>query len=168
MLHHPFHQKVWYKQGVIYLTLSHLEDLCNTWYYQRKKVEKQIKIIMLKRNYKDENSMFLNIKSKSKAWITKIAHHNVSLRSSSKIRDRGRKAGGDANIIHRICCPFGLFHPCDLLLSHLHYNFWKKKIVTLSRVIGIIMREFYTQKFGFEVLGDNIKVFYKQGWHYWG
>ena len=35
--------------------------------------------------------------------------------------------------------------------------------MTLSRVIGIITREFYTRKFGFEVLGDNIKVFYKQG-----
>ena len=35
--------------------------------------------------------------------------------------------------------------------------------MTLSRVIGIITREFYTIEFGFEVLGDNIKVFYKQG-----
>ena len=49
------------------------------------------------------------------------------------------------------------FHPYYLLLSQLHY-----RIVTLSRVIGIIMREFYTRKFGFEVLGDNIKVFHKQ------
>ena len=43
-----------------------------------------------------------------------------------------------------------------------------EKIVTLSRVVGITTREFYTRKFGFEVLGDNIKVFYKQGWHYRG
>jgi hypothetical protein len=27
-------------------------------------------------------------------------------------------------------------------------------------VIGIIKREFYTKKFGFKLLGDNIKVFY--------
>ena len=54
------------------------------------------------------------------------------------------------------------FHPCHLLLSHLHYTLWIKTM-TLSRVIGIITREFYTRKFGFEVLGDNIKVFYKQG-----
>ena len=36
----------------------------------------------------------------------------------------------------------------------------EKKIVTLSRVVGIITKEFYTRKFGFEALGDNIKVFY--------
>ena len=35
--------------------------------------------------------------------------------------------------------------------------------MTLSRVIGIITKEFYTKKFGFEVFGDNIKVFYEQG-----
>ena len=41
--------------------------------------------------------------------------------------------------------------------------------MTLSRVIGIITREFYTRKFNFEVLGDNIMVFYyKQGSHYQG
>ena len=38
-----------------------------------------------------------------------------------------------------------------------------KKLVTISRVIGIITREFYTNNFGFEVWGKNIKVFYKQG-----
>ena len=47
-------------------------------------------------------------------------------------------------------------------------KFGKKKIVTLSRVIGIITREFYTMKIGFKLVGDNIKVFYKQGWHYRG
>jgi hypothetical protein len=31
-----------------------------------------------------------------------------------------------------------------------------KKIVTLSRVIGIITRDFYTKKIGFKLLGDNI------------
>ena len=35
-----------------------------------------------------------------------------------------------------------------------------EKIVTLSRVIGIIRREFYTKKIGFKLLGQNIKVFY--------
>jgi hypothetical protein len=35
--------------------------------------------------------------------------------------------------------------------------------MTLSREIGIITREFYTIKFGIGVLGDNIKVFYRQG-----
>ena len=61
--------------------------------------------------------------------------------------------------------PFGYYylsihasHPY-LILSHLHYGFWKK-IVTLSRVIGIITGEFYTKKIGFNLLGDNIKVFY--------
>ena len=32
--------------------------------------------------------------------------------------------------------------------------------MTLSRVVGILTRKFYTRKFGFEVLGDNFKVFY--------
>jgi hypothetical protein len=32
--------------------------------------------------------------------------------------------------------------------------------VTLSRVIGIITREFYAEKIGFKLLGDNINVFY--------
>ena len=36
--------------------------------------------------------------------------------------------------------------------SHTLQNF-EKKIVTLSRVIGTILKEFYTRKFGFEVLG---------------
>ena len=38
-------------------------------------------------------------------------------------------------------------------------------IMTLLRVRyrWIITRELYTRKFGYEVLGDNIKVFYKQG-----
>jgi hypothetical protein len=36
-------------------------------------------------------------------------------------------------------------------------NFGKKLM------IGIITREFYTINFGFKVLGDNIKAFYKQG-----
>ena len=35
--------------------------------------------------------------------------------------------------------------------------------MTLSRVIGIVTREFYTRKFTFKVLGVNIKVLYKQG-----
>ena len=34
--------------------------------------------------------------------------------------------------------------------------------MTLLRVIGIITREFYARKFGFEILGDNIKVFYNK------
>jgi hypothetical protein len=57
--------------------------------------------------------------------------------------------------------PLHTIHPY-LILSHLHYRFWEK-IVTLLRVIGIIMREFYTKKIGFKLLGDNIKVFYQQG-----
>ena len=46
---------------------------------------------------------------------------------------------------------------------HTYTTYFGKELVTLSRVIGIITREFYTRKFGFEVVGDNIKVFYKQG-----
>ena len=41
------------------------------------------------------------------------------------------------------------FHPYYLLLSNLHYKFGK--IVTLSRAIGIITREFYTMKIGFKL-----------------
>jgi len=50
------------------------------------------------------------------------------------------------------------FHPYHLLLSHLHYKFWKK-IVTLSSVIVILTREFYTMEIGFKLLCDNIKVY---------
>jgi hypothetical protein len=32
--------------------------------------------------------------------------------------------------------------------------------MTLSRVIGIITREFYTKTIGFKLLDDSIKVFY--------
>ena len=46
------------------------------------------------------------------------------------------------------------FHPYYLLSLHLNYRFGKK--VTLSRVIGIITREFYTMEIGFKLLGDNI------------
>ena len=75
-----------------------------------------------------------------------------------------RKAGGDADDIHRICCPSGLFHPYYLFMITLTLHILEeKRMMTLSRVIGIITREFYTRKFGFEVLGDNVKVFYEQG-----
>ena len=157
--------------------------------------------------------MFLNIKSNSKAWITKIAHHNVSLRSGKDLSLETKKLlmshcfvdvkcatpilmslswifsipnnswvlkiwepwlaikfkiqeERPTSSIYFVVHP-AFFHPYHLLLSHLHYKFWKK-IVTLSRVIGIITREFYTRNFGFKVLGDNIKVFYKQWWHYRG
>ena len=36
MSHHPFHQKKWYKQGVTFFIMSHFEDLCIMWYYQKK------------------------------------------------------------------------------------------------------------------------------------
>ena len=78
MSHHPFHQKEWYKQGVTYLIMSHFEDLCIMWYYQKKKVENQNKLQCTKENNKHETSMFLNVKSKSKLWITTRVHHNVS------------------------------------------------------------------------------------------
>ena len=44
---------------------------------------------------------------------------------SFKKGDPGRKAGEDANVLHRICCPSSLFHPYYLILSHLHYKIWK-------------------------------------------
>ena len=66
-----------------------------------------------------------------------------------------------------IYCPSGLFSSILVVMITLTTQIWKKenKVVILSRVIGIITREFYTIKFGFEVLGDNVKVFHKQGWH---
>ena len=148
------------------------------------------------------------MKSNSKAWITKIAHQNVSLRSGKDLSLETKKllvSHCFADIHIKCATPIlmslswifsipydsivletwgpwvavkfkssiqfvvhpAFVHPYCLLLSHLHYKFWTKKI-TLSRVIGIITRESYTIKFGFVVLGDNIKVFYKQGWHYLG
>ena len=65
-----------------------------------------------------------------------IAHHNVSLRSGKDLSLETniapnvtlfcQKVDGDANVIHKICCPSCLFHPNYLLLSNLHYKFWKK------------------------------------------
>ena len=76
--------------------------------------------------------------------------------------DQSGKVGEDADIIHRICCPSGLFSSILLVIITLTLQILEK-IVTLSRVIGIITREFYIMKIGFKLLGDNIKVFYKQG-----
>jgi hypothetical protein len=63
--------------------------------------------------------------------------------------------------------PFGYYNlsiqPSHTIHPYLIITFTLKileKIVTLSRVIGIITREFYTKKIGFKLLGDNIKVFY--------
>ena len=69
------------------------------------------------------------------------------------------EAGEDADVIHRICCPSGLFSSMLLVIITLTLQILKKN-VTLSRVIVIITREFYTMENGFKLLGDNIKVFY--------
>ena len=65
-----------------------------------------------------------------------------------------------------------IVHPAFFIHITCYYytytTYFGKEKVTLSRVVGIITRKFSTQKFGFKVLGDNIKVFYKQGWHYRG
>ena len=79
-----------------------------------------------------------------------------------------QKAGGEANVVHRMCCPSGIFYPYYLLLSHLHYRFFWGGNNDIIKDDGLITTEFYTIKFGFEVLGDNIKVSYKQGRHYRG
>jgi hypothetical protein len=71
--HHPFHHKVWYKQCVTYLIMSHFEDLCIKWYYKKIRWNKH------------KTSMFLNVKSNSKLWITTRAHHNVSLTSGKDL-----------------------------------------------------------------------------------
>ena len=129
--------------------------------------------------------MYLNLKSNSKAWITKIAHYNVSLRSGKDLSLDTKKllmSHCFADIDVKCATPIlmslswifsspnnsivlkfwelwlainfkssiefvvhlAFFHPYYLLL--LHYRFWKK-IVTLSRLIGIITREFYSIKF---------------------
>ena len=61
-----------------------------------------------------------------------------------------------------ICCPSSLFPSIVLVIITLTLHILGK-LVTLSRVIGTITREFDTRKIDFEVLGDNIKVFYKEG-----
>ena len=81
----------------------------------------------------------------------------------TKNRDPSGKAGGDADVIHRVCCPSCLVFIHITCYYHTYTTYFGKKIVTLPRVIGIITRKFYIEKSGFEVLGDNIKVFYKQG-----
>ena len=84
--------------------------------------------------------MFLYIKSNSKASITKIAHH-------------------------KNCCPSSLFSFIKLVIITLTLHILENKNNNndILKGIGIITREFYTIKFGFEVLGDNIKVYCKQG-----
>ena len=54
-----------------------------------------------------------------------LTHMETKRIERFKNRDPGEKAGEDANVIHIICCPSGIFHPYYLLLSHLHYKFWK-------------------------------------------
>jgi hypothetical protein len=58
-------------------------------------------------------------------------------------------------------CPFN-HHIQSIHIGyyHIYTTDLGKKIVTISRVIGIITREIYTKKIGFKLLGDNIKVFY--------
>ena len=54
-------------------------------------------------------------------------------------------------------------HPAFFIHITCYYHTYTtnfEKIVTLSRVIGIITREFYTMENGFKLLGDNIEVFY--------
>ena len=90
-----------------------------------------------RKNNKDVNSIFLNIISNSKAWITKVAHHNVSLRSGKDLSLETHKLlmshclaerwGGDADVIHKdFFVHPAFFHPYYSLFSHLHYKFWKK------------------------------------------
>ena len=99
----------------------------------------------------------------SLSWILSIPNNSIVW----NICNLRGKAGRDADIIHRIGCPPGLFHPYYLLLSQLHNKFWRKP-VTLSRVIGITTREFYTRIFGFKVLGNKSRCSIKKGWHYRG
>jgi hypothetical protein len=59
-----------------------------------------------------------------------------------------------------------VFHPAFfssilLVIITLTIQILEKKIMALSRMMGIMTRDFYTIKVGFKVLGDNIKVFYK-------
>ncbi len=131
--------------------------------------------------------MSLNVKSNSKLWITTRTHHNVSLRSGKDLSLETKKLlmshcfvdvkcatpilmslswifsipnkiqeERPTSSIYFVVHP-AFFHPSHLLLSHLHYKFWKK-IVTLSSVIVILTREFYTMEIGFKLLCDNIKV----------
>ena len=76
----------------------------------------------------------------------------------SNMRSRQRKIQAErwAEMPMSFIWPFS-----SILLDNitLTLEVWKK-IVTLSKIIGIIMKELYNKKFGFEVLGDNIKVFH--------
>ena len=65
MSHHPFHQKVRYKQGVTYLMMSHLEDLCTMWFINKKNYNIQ------KKNNKDEKFNVLKNQIKFKSLNNK-------------------------------------------------------------------------------------------------
>ena len=54
---------------------------------------------------------------------------------------------------------FKKIHSSNLLLSHLHYKFWKKKWDIIEGDSGI-NKGVYTKKIGFKVLCDNIEVFH--------
>ena len=81
-----FHQNVWYKQGAcdIFDNVTFGRYVHNVILW-KKYAEEQIQLQRSKENNKDENSMFLNIRSIWKGWITKIAHHIVLLRSSKDL-----------------------------------------------------------------------------------
>ena len=54
-------------------------------------------------------------------------------------------------------------HPAFFIHMTCYYHTYTTNLgkkVTLSMVIGIITRKFYTMEIGFELLGDNLKVFY--------
>ena len=95
---------------------------------------------------------FKNVKSNSKAWITKIAHHNVSLRSSKDFSLETKKLLMSHCFAER---------RAEMPTSSVEFVVLPASSITTSaRVIGTITREFHTRKFGFKVLGDNTKVFY--------
>ena len=56
------------------------------------------------------------------------------------------------------------FHPYYLLLSHLHYGFWENS----DDIESDRDNNEGVSQIGFDFLGDNMKVFYKQERHYWG
>ena len=80
--------------------------------------------------------MFLSEQLNSKAWITKTAHLNVSLKLGKDLSLEvkkllmsncfaERRAKMLTSSIEFVVHP-AFFHPYYLLLSHLHYIFWKK------------------------------------------
>ena len=85
--------------------------------------------------------------------MTKISHHNVSLRSCSNNRDPGGKAGGDAGVVYRIFLsirPFFIHITCYYHIYTTYFGEGNSGIIEGDRDYdeGVLHYKFWFQSFG--------------------